>query len=413
MSTPTGRESSDQVRVSPPSEAGTGLPTALRQAILLVSLPLGILGFILPVYGREIGANAVQIGLFFSVFSLMMVLLRPLVGAGLDRYGRRPFVLVGLAGYAASMFTFALWGRVWGVVLARALQGVAAACLWIAVDAITSDVADAEKRGRSFGGMGQVSNQGSILGTVIGILILTSGLDVGDPWLVLFAGYGVAGLAALLVAWRGLPETYAATPRAERRHVTWSRPWLLLLLIAVVTSASGALVGPIVLFFLQDRLGATAAQVGYAYLPAALVGAFLSAPLGALADRFGRKPLMLLGMAVAAASSFVIPGLSTLVALAILQVIQAACGAASGPAHQALVADLTGGDQRGRAYGLYALAGGLGATIGPLAGGWLYERVSPAASFYANGAVLLLSALVLWVFLQVPPASPSEEDPHS
>jgi DHA1 family multidrug resistance protein-like MFS transporter len=383
MSTSTDRESSDQ-------------------AILLVSLPLGMLGFILPVYGREIGANAVQIGLFFSIFSLTMVLLRPLVGAGLDRYGRRPFVLAGLAGYAVSMFTFALWGHVWGVVVARALQGVASACLWIAVDAITSDVAGAEMRGRSFGGMGQVSNQGSIVGTLVGILILTGGLDVGDPWLILFAGYGLAGLAALLVAWRGLPETYAATPRAERRPVSWSRPWILLLLIAAVTGASGALVGPIVLFFLQDRLGATAAEVGYAYLPAALVGAFLSAPLGALADRFGRKLLMLLGMAVAAASSFVLPHLRTLFALVVLQVVQAACLAASGPAHRALVADLTGGDQRGRAYGLYALAGGLGATVGPLAGGWLYEWVSPAASFYVNGVVLGLSALVLWAFLQVP-----------
>jgi MFS family permease len=165
-----------------------------------------------------------------------------------------------------------------------------------------------------------------------------------------------------------------------------------------------------VLFFLQDQLGATAAEVGYAYLPAAVVGAFLSAPLGTLADRFGRKPLMLLGMGVAAASSFIIPGLSTLVALAILQVVQAACYAASGPARQALVADLTGGDQRGRAYGLYALAGGLGATVGPLAGGWLYERVSPAAAFYANGVVLALSVLVLWGTLQVPPTAPSEEE---
>ena len=251
----------DQAQAPPSTEAGTGLPKALRQAIFLASLPLGMLGFILPVYGREIGANAVQIGLFFSVFSLTMVLLRPLVGAGLDRYGRRPFALAGLAGYAVSMFTFALWGQLWGVVLARAVQGVAAACLWIAVDAIVSDVAGTKKRGGSFGGMDQVSNQGSITGTLVGILILTGGLDVGDPWLILFAGYGVAGLAALVVAWRGLPETHTAAPRAERRSISWSRPWILLLLIAAVTSASGALVGPIVLFFLQDRLGATAAEV--------------------------------------------------------------------------------------------------------------------------------------------------------
>jgi MFS family permease len=73
------------------------------------------------------------------------------------------------------------------------------------------------------------------------------------------------------------------------------------------------------------------------------------------------------------------------------------------------VADLTGDDQRGRAYGLYALAGGLGATMGPLAGGWLYDRVSPAAAFYANGIVLALSVLVLWALLQVPGRGTVEE----
>ena len=109
-------------------------------------------------------------------------------------------------------------------------------------------------------------------------------------------------------------------------------------------------------------------------------------------------------VAVAAASSFLLPGLNTLVALAALQVIQALSGAASSPALQSLVADLTGDDRRGRAYGIYALAGGLGATVGPLVGGWLYESVSPAAPFYANGIVLAISTLVLWALLKVPPA---------
>jgi hypothetical protein len=63
----------------------------IRRAILSISFPLGILHFVLPVYGKQIGADAVQIGLFFSVFSLMTVLLRPMVGWGVDRYGRCPF----------------------------------------------------------------------------------------------------------------------------------------------------------------------------------------------------------------------------------------------------------------------------------------------------------------------------------
>jgi MFS family permease len=130
---------------------------------------------------------------------------------------------------------------------------------------------------------------------------------------------------------------------------------------------------------------------------------------------------MLLGMAAAAAGSFFLPVVGSLVALAALQVVQAASQAASGPATQALVADLTGDDRRGRAYGLYALAGGLGATVGPLLGGWLYEHVNPAAPFVANGIVLALSLCALWAWLRAPgggtqhgnPAEPAGDGDHA
>jgi MFS family permease len=402
---PASSHAGDQAQETLLAAPHAGALKALRQAIFAVALPLGMLGFVLPVYGRAIGADALQIGLFFSVFSLAMVLLRPLVGAGLDRYGRRPFVLTGLAGYALSMFLFGLWNDVWGVIVARAVQGIAAACLWIAVDTVISDVAGALQRGRSFGGIHQASNQGSIAGSLVAIFLMGR-YGAENVWTWLFLGYGVAAAVGALLAWRTLPETYATGLRAEQRPISWSRAWVLLLLIAAVTGASGAMIGPFVLVFLQDRLGASPLEVGLAYMPAALVAALVAARMGGLADRFGRKPLMLLGMAVSAASSLLIPRLDAVLALAALQVVVAAAGTASGPAHQALVADLTGGDQRGRAYGHYALAGGLGATIGPLAGGWLYERVSPATPFYANGIVLAVSVIVLWASLRVPAVGP-------
>jgi MFS family permease len=87
----------------------------IRQAILFISLPFGILEFALPIYGKAIGAGALQIGLFFSAFFLMTVLMRPIVGVGLDRYGRRLFFLAGLLSYALTMFVFTFSNQAWTI----------------------------------------------------------------------------------------------------------------------------------------------------------------------------------------------------------------------------------------------------------------------------------------------------------
>jgi len=126
------------------------------------------------------------------------------------------------------------------------------------------------------------------------------------------------------------------------------------------------------------------------------VWALLPSRLGALADRFGRKRLMVIGLIGGAAVSFLVPSLANWVMLALLWAVLAFFSAAGDPAEQALVADLTGADQRGRAYGIYALMGGLGATVGPLGGAWLYQTQGPAAPFYANGLILAACAVVLW-----------------
>ena len=103
--------------------------SALRRSLFFVSLPLGILMFALPIYGKRIGADAIQIGLFFSVFSLMTVILRPIVGVALDRFGRRHFLILGFLGYAATMLIIALSVQVWPIIFARVCQGTAIAFL--------------------------------------------------------------------------------------------------------------------------------------------------------------------------------------------------------------------------------------------------------------------------------------------
>lgn len=385
----------------------------LRKTIFLISMPLFILGLLLPVYGKEIGASVVEIGLFFSSFSLMSVLLRPLVGWGLDRYGRRSFYLAGLGGYALTMIGFAFIDQIVGIILARILQGVSASLLWLSASAITADLAGENERGSVFGGVNQANSRGAIVGTFIGYFLLNADIDIKvkgnelDSWMLLFLLYGAIGIVALIVGLRGLPESRPTTVKQDKTPIRWSRNWMVLLLVTLVTGASAAMLSPILIIFLQEKLKVGVDVIGWAYLPSALVFALLPARLGKLSDRFGSKPMMLIALVAAAATSFVIPDLGNVITLALLWAFQAACYAAGDPAEQALVARLTGEGQRGRAYGFYVMSAGIGATIGPLGGAWLYQTYGAASPFYVNGIILALSAVALLIFMKIPMKQPA------
>jgi len=72
---------------------------------------------------------------------------------------------------------------------------------------------------------------------------------------------------------------------------------------------------------------------------------------------------------------------------------------------RAFVADIAGEDTRGASYGIYTFAYFLGAAIGPLAGGWLYDNLGHAMPFYLNTAVLLAGAALVAGVLREPRAT--------
>jgi len=392
---------------APTPATATRTSSALWRAVFLVSFPFGILAFVLPIYGRELGASALEVGAFFSAFSIVPVIVRPLLGRALDRWGRRPFLLAGLAGYLAAVLAFAFATSVWMLTLARFLQGIGAAFLWLTAFTMLADVATAGGRGLSFGLIDEATNRGAILGTTLGFtLIFTlqrgAAMDWRRMWWSLFAVYSLTTIGAFWVAWRGARETRPSTPGRAPASRVISRRLFTLMGIVFVTGASGAMVWPMLMIFLQDSLQAEVNGLALAYLPAALISSFLPSRMGLVSDRFGRRKPMILGLLVGAAASALIPHLRSLAALAGLWAVESAGYAASIPAERAFVADIVGEDVRGTSYGLYTFAYFLGSAIGPLAGGWMYDQVSPAMPFYLNTAVLTFGALLVAVALREP-----------
>ncbi len=378
--------------------------SALLQAMFLISFPFGILAFILPLYGRELGASALEVGGLFSALAFVPVVVRPFLGRALDRWGRRPFVLLGLLGYAVAMVIFCLANSVLLLTVARFIQGLGQAFLWLSAVTVVADLAARTGRGRDFGALDQATNSGALIGSTVGFIAIfylsQAGITMTQIWFWVFLAYTIPSLWTLVIGWRSIAETRPEAEPGAAENKPLSKQLFALMGIVFVTGASSAMVWPLLMIFLQDSLHAEVSALVWAYLPAAIISAVLPARLGRIADRFGRKLPMVGGLVVGALASLLIPHLPNVIVLSALWAIESTGYAASAPAERAIVADIAGNDVRGSSYGLYTFAYFLGAAIGPLAGGWMYDNIAPAAPFYLNTIVLAIGAVLVWTVLR-------------
>jgi DHA1 family tetracycline resistance protein-like MFS transporter len=177
---------------------------------------------------------------------------------------------------------------------------------------------------------------------------------------------------------------------------------LLFILATVTLDAIGiGLIFPVMPDLLQAVTGrplSEAALWGGVLATSYAVMQFLCGPfLGALSDRFGRRPVLLTSLAVMA-TDYLVLALAGSIWLLLLARMLAGVTAATFATAGAVIADITPADQRGRRFGLIGAGFGLGFVLGPLIGG-LLAVLDPRAPFYAAAALalanLVFGALVL------------------
>ena len=377
----------------------------LWKSVFWISFPFGVLSFLLPIYGRDIGASALEIGGFFSAFSLVPAIIRPFLGKALDRWGRRPFLIIGLVGYLFATVVFSFASTVTMLTVARFLQGIGSAFLWIATFTMIADLAKKSGRGHNFGSIDEASYRGGIIGTTLGLTFVFTMQSATDwsfqkIWFWLFLIYLIPTAIGLFYGLKGTKETLPVYENIVQESKPVSKQLLVLMGIVLLTGASQAMVWPLLMIFLQDRLGAGIASLAFAYLPAALISSFLPSRMGKLTDRWGRKGPMIIGLLVGSAASLMIPHLGTIIGLTVLWCLETIGYTISIPAERAFVADIAGKDIRGTSYGLYTFSFFLGAAMGPLAGGWLYDNVGHSMPFYLNSTILVIGAVLVGLALK-------------
>lgn len=142
------------------------------------------------------------------------------------------------------------------------------------------------------------------------------------------------------------------------------------------------------------RLQAGPTMVGLLFASFGFALLTLSVPMGRLSDRLGRKEMMVTALAMLAGATLLFAYAESLPVLFAARMLQGAADAMTWVVGFALIADLYGEHERGRAMGLAMAGSTIGIIVGPLAGGWLYEIGGIRLPFFAVAGLALLDLVV-------------------
>jgi MFS family permease len=376
--------------------------------ISLVSVGMGftVLFPVLAPLGREIGLSEIQITSIIACSSLTVFLSSPIWGRTSDAWGRKRVMLIGLFGFTAGtvLFNSVLYAGLAGtlsgwtlfgtLVVARMLHASVMSASMPAANAYMADITDAAGRTRGMGAAGAANNLGSILGPAVSGLAILSLLT--PLWLMA----GVALLNGLFV-WRYLPELPRHQPAVRARRLRYSDPRILPFVIVGVLMFSGmALVQQTMGFRFQDTLGLDAGETARTFGLAMMLSAACSLiAQGVVVQRIALPPFTLLRLAMPLLiTAFTILALaSTQLWLSIAMGILGFGMGLAGPGFMAGASLAVAPHEQGAVAGVAGSCGPLGFTIGPLAGGVLYQ-IDPALPYAsAAGIYVLLFASMRWI----------------
>ncbi|WP_432662956.1 MFS transporter [Wukongibacter baidiensis] len=371
----------------------------LKKPIFLISLPNYFLGFIIPIYALQLGSNAVEIGMLFSVFSFFSIIMRPLVGRWTDKGGRKKGFIIGLVTFTLARLIFLVGRSYIYLFIARIIQCIAASFFSISLDAMISDMSSIDDRSKNFGIITQYSSRGAFIGSFIGFTILFNGI-VDDPFKLIFGIYFIISVLAVYFAVKDVDESIGEKREVKSTKILINKTFIKYLMIIGVLALANGITAPIFVIYLKEHITKDLGLISLMFIPGGILAMYLPSKLGKLADDFGRKKLMVIGLAFEAIFTLLMPFARSYIFFVVLYALITFAGLMSIPAQRALVSEITGDDERGRSYGLYHLSLGLGGIFGPLIGGGIYQYINKDLVFFVEGVGLFLITIFIMFFIK-------------
>jgi MFS family permease len=404
-------------------------PTLL---VIFLTVFVDLIGFglvlpLLPNYSKNLGASGLEVGIIMAAYSLMQFCFAPLWGALSDRVGRRPVLLVSLAGAAVSYGIFAIGSGMTGraalavILISRLFAGICGANITVA-QAYIADITPPEERSKKMGLIGMAFGLGFIVGPALAVAAQGLFGATGPGWVA----SAICGLNFALAIVR-LPESWkpGSTPAARRARWeqishTLATPKVGFLVVVFFLATLGftcfeSTAGLLIQanFRIDHAASAKANAVLFCYC--GIIGAFVQAgPIGRLVKSFGEPKLIAGSLLVFGLSMAPLPFIkgdahltfATLFrseGLPWIYLLFAAAWLAVGsgltrPPLFGLLSILTPAAEQGATLGAAQSAGSLARVIGPPVAGWFFDR-HPSWPYLGVAVVAVVTGVIAWVVL--------------
>ncbi len=366
--------------------------------LLIVSLILTVntlgYGIIIPVlfsYSQKYGLSVFQNGLLFAVFSLFQFLSTPIIGRASDKYGRKPLLVISLAGTALSFFMMAFAPNAIFLFIARALDGITAGNVPVA-SAVISDTTSPKDRARAFGIISGAFNFGFIFGPLI------SALTVSKSAALPFIIAGVIAAVSVLMTILFLPETnkFMGTASKEKLFdfVQLSRELFnpnigrILLITLLYSTAFGMFIYAFQPFSIQI-LKLTSSQISTIFVVFGVVGLimqFFGIPF--VTKKFGVRHVYVYSFVLMTLAFALLFGVRSMLPFIIVSIMLSMANSAIFPMSQTILSEASDKTEQGSVQGLNSSYMSLGQIIGPIMAGTIAVIAIPYPFLF--GAVLVV-----------------------
>ena len=388
-----------------------------RKALLVIFLTIFIdlLGFgiiipLLPDYSFKIlHIDESVIGLLVGIYSLMQFIFTPVWGSLSDIYGRKPILVMSLAGNVISYILMFLvfsgvFPSVYLLALSRAFAGIFSANL-SAAQAVISDITPPEDRSKGMGILGAAFGLGFVFGPAMGG-ILSQHFGYGLP----IAMSGIFSLIALMLALTILKESLPEDIRKQNKHdfkgvtivnlrgvrdvLSNKKVGVYVIIFFFITFSFANIYGTFLLFAERtDTLSLNQQEVGFLLSFLGIIGAIVQATLiKTFKAKIGEERSILLGNFLVIFGLALIPFAPGVPALLVVMTVLGFGNGLNNPMLMGLISTSVSRDEQGSVLGINQSLGSLARFLGPVWGGFIY-KFGYTFPFLSGGFFMLLITL--------------------